>query len=132
MGLADRFQKMAQRDAAWLMNSDVSAPLTICRVGESQFFPIRGTIDESTPAMIFPTPGVQTVNRTATCTLALAACETAIGRPAQRGDKITETIGDRATIWLVVDTKDDRAGGLVLDLRFEKINSLSGPNMRKP
>jgi len=131
MGLADQFQKMADKDAAFLNECDVSVALTICKVGESQFFPIRGIIDESTPAMLFPTPGVQTVNRTATCTIALAACHTAIGRPAARGDKITETIGTQTTIWVVLDAKDDRVGGLVLDLRFEKVNSFSGPNMRK-
>lgn len=122
---------MANRDAAFLNECDVSVPLTICKVGESQFFPIRGIIDESTPAMLFPSPGIQTSNRTATCTLSLAACESAIGRPAIRGDKITETIGTRATLWIVLDAKDDRAGGISIDLRFEKVNALSGPNMRK-
>lgn len=132
MGLADQFSKMADKDAAFVSNeSDVSVSLQICKVGESQLHSIRGIMDESTPAMLFPSPGVQTVNRTATCTIALAACETAIGRPAGRGDKITETIGTRSTIWSVVDTKEDRAGSLVLDLRFEKVNSYSGPNMRK-
>jgi hypothetical protein len=137
MAQRDRFQAMATRDAAQATVLDHSSSLTYRRVDTKTDSAIDGVLTEDSfavPGIIGE--GIGTEERSGTVFLTVAAVNVILaGRTPLEpriGDKIIQTIGTLSTEWVVkTQARFDGAGGMMLNLRFDKTTNFSGPGVRK-
>lgn len=135
MSLAAQMQTMLENDAATFADAEFSTSLAYKRIDTKVSVPFRGTFGEDQPAAFPVSFGVGTEDRSATVfvsnvvLMAILAGRTPIVEPLP-GDIVSETNATKITDWKVKSAQDDRGGGTVLSLRFERIRSLSGQEVR--